>query len=109
MRMLSTRVRRAALMLLGATLGAARADAQARRTITQADYDIWRAIQGTTLSRDGRWLAYSLAPAVGDGELVVRATKGGTEWRVPRGFIGRPQLQPNADSNFTAPSPVFSY
>jgi dipeptidyl aminopeptidase/acylaminoacyl peptidase len=107
--MLSTRVRRAALMLLGAVLGAAQADAQARRTIAQADYDIWRAIQGTTLSRDGRWLAYSLAPAVGDGELVVRATKGGTEWRVPRGFIGRPQLQPNADSNFTAPSPVFSY
>jgi dipeptidyl aminopeptidase/acylaminoacyl peptidase len=109
MRMLSTHVRRATLGLLGAVLGSAQAHAQGHRVITQADYDVWRAVQGTTLSRDGRWLAYSLAPAVGDGELVVRATKGSTEWRVPRGFIGRPQLQPNADSNFTAPSPVFSY
>ncbi len=79
------------------------------RVLTQADYDIWRSINGTTLSRDGRWLAYSVTPQVGDGELVVRATNAATEWRVPRGYTGRPQLTPNADSGFTAPAPQFSH
>ncbi len=62
----------------------------AKKPITQDVYDIWRSIQGATLSNDGRWVAYSLTPAVGDGELVVRATSGTTEYRVPRGFLGRP-------------------
>ncbi|WP_025412644.1 S9 family peptidase [Gemmatirosa kalamazoonensis] len=110
MRTLHRTVCRGALLALGAALSAAQSHAQgAGRVITQADYDIWRSIQGTTLSRDGRWLAYSLVPAVGDGDLVVRSTKGSTEWRVPRGYVGRPQLQPNADSGFTAPPPQFSY
>ncbi|MGZ8493414.1 MAG: prolyl oligopeptidase family serine peptidase [Gemmatirosa sp.] len=80
----------------------------ARRALTQAEYDMWRNVQGTTLSRDGRWLAYSLGPVVGDGELVVRSTSASTEYRVPRGYTGRPQLTPNADSGFSAPPPVFS-
>ena len=110
MRTLHRTVRRGALLALGTALSAAQSHAQgAGRVITQADYDIWRSIQGTTLSRDGRWLAYSLVPAVGDGDLVVRSTKGSTEWRVPRGYVGRPQLQPNADSGFTAPPPQFSH
>ena len=32
---------------------------------------------------------------------MVRATSGSTEFRVPRGFTGRPQMQPNADSTST--------
>ncbi|HEY0969455.1 MAG TPA: prolyl oligopeptidase family serine peptidase [Gemmatimonadales bacterium] len=62
----------------------------AKKPITQDVYDIWRSIQGATLSDDGRWVVYSLAPAVGDGELVVRSTTGPTEYRVPRGWLGRP-------------------
>jgi dipeptidyl aminopeptidase/acylaminoacyl peptidase len=81
------------------------------RPIGQADYDIWKSIVGTTLSRDGKWVGYSLAPQVGDGELVIRATKGATEYRLPRGYIGRPVTvaSTNApDSGFSAPAPVFS-
>src|SRR4051812_26041433 len=63
-----------------------------KRPLTQADWDTWRAISGTSLSADGRWLAYTLAPQVGDGELIVRSTDGSAEWHVPRGYIGRPQL-----------------
>ncbi|GJG88298.1 peptidase S9 [Gemmatimonadetes bacterium T265] len=84
------------------------ARAGALRPITQADYDRWAAVQGITLARDGRWVAYTLAPQVGDGPLVVRAVRGSTEYRVPRGFVGRPQLAVNVDSGFTAPPPVFS-
>jgi hypothetical protein len=60
------------------------------------------------LSHDGRWLAYTRAPQVGDGELVVRAAAGDAEYRVPRGFVGRPQLTPNADSGWTAAAAAFS-
>jgi dipeptidyl aminopeptidase/acylaminoacyl peptidase len=83
-----------------------------RRPLTQADYDIWKSVVGTTLSRDGRWLGYSLSPQVGDGELVIRATRGATEYRVPRGFVGRPVTvaSTNApDSGFSAPASVFSH
>ncbi|HEU4629389.1 MAG TPA: prolyl oligopeptidase family serine peptidase [Gemmatimonadaceae bacterium] len=65
-----------------------------KKPITQDVYDIWRSIQGATLSNDGRWVAYSLTPAVGDGELVVRSTTSATEFRVPRGFLGRPVTRP---------------
>ncbi|MDF1501833.1 hypothetical protein PYV61_02720, partial [Roseisolibacter sp. H3M3-2] len=99
-----------ARLLAALALGAAPAAAQApaKRPLTQAEYDSWRNVQGTTLSRDGRWLAYQVGPVVGDGELVVRAVGASTEHRVPRGYTGRPQLTPNADSGFTAPPPVFS-
>lgn len=91
----------AALTLLVASAASAQAP---KRALTPDDYDRWRAIQGATLSPDGRWAVYTLAPQVGDGALVARATTGSTEYRVPRGFIGRPQLQPAADSNWNAPS-----
>jgi dipeptidyl aminopeptidase/acylaminoacyl peptidase len=80
----------AALLLIGATTAIAQSGAP--RALTPADWDTWRSITGTTLSGDGRWVAYSLVPQVGDGELVIRATDADREWRVPRGFIGRPQL-----------------
>lgn len=69
-----------------------------KKPITQDVYDIWRTISGSSLSNDGKWAVYTQSPVVGEGELVVRATSGSTEYRVPRGFTGRPQLMPSADS-----------
>jgi dipeptidyl aminopeptidase/acylaminoacyl peptidase len=60
-----------------------------KKALTQADWDRWRSIQGATLSNDGKWVAYTLSPQVGDGEFVVRSTAGTTEYRVPVGYIGR--------------------
>ncbi len=65
-----------------------------KRPLTQADWDGWRSISGMVLSADGKWAAYTLTPQVGDGELVVRATDGSTEYRVPRGYLGRPNNVP---------------
>src|SRR6185369_9132155 len=65
-----------------------------KKVLTQADWDHWRSISGAVLSNDGRWAAYTLIPQVGDGELVVRSTQGNTEYRVPRGFLGRPNNIP---------------
>ena len=58
---------------------------QAKKPVTYDIYDSWRSIRGTQVSRDGVWLAYALVPQDGDGELVVRNLKNGTEYRTPRG------------------------
>lgn len=65
-----------------------------KRVLTQADWDHWRSISGATLSNDGKWVAYTLIPQVGDGELIVRSTQGNPEYKVPRGFLGRPNNVP---------------
>ena len=84
----------AAVLLLAS---AATLSAQApKRPLSPADWDHWKSITGTALSQDGKWVAYSLTPQVGDGEFVVRATNGTTEYRVPRGFIGRPNMTPGS-------------
>jgi dipeptidyl aminopeptidase/acylaminoacyl peptidase len=68
-----------------------------KKALTQADWDRWRSIQGATLSNDGKWVAYTLAPQVGDGEFVVRSTTSGTEYRVPVGYISRPNNTPGGE------------
>src|SRR5688572_30153216 len=67
-----------------------------KKALTQDDWDRWRSIQTPTLSNDGKWSAYTLSPQVGDGEFVVRSTTGTTEYRVPVGYIGRPNNTPGA-------------
>jgi dienelactone hydrolase len=80
-----------ALWLTALPLGAQTAP---KRVLTQADWDLWRSISGASLSSDGKWVAYTLIPQVGDGELIVRSTQDNTEYRVPRGFLGRPNNVP---------------
>lgn len=94
------------LALLAGGTRPAEAQLAARRAITQAEYDLWRSVQGATLSNDGRWAVYTLTPQVGEGELVVRATDGPTEYRVPRGYTGRPELRVSAPTRtgFVAPA-----
>ena len=62
--------------------------------LTQADWDRWKSISGAALTADGKWAAYSLSPLVGDGELVIRSTTSPTEYRIPRGYLGRPNNVP---------------
>jgi dipeptidyl aminopeptidase/acylaminoacyl peptidase len=68
-----------------------------KKALTQADWDRWQSIQGATLSNDGKWVAYTLAPQVGDGEFVVRSTTTATEYRVPVGYISRPNNIPGGE------------
>jgi len=84
------------------------AGAQGRKVLTQDTYDSWRQVQGAILSPDGKWVMYTLSPVVGDGEVVLRATTGGTEHRVPRGWTGRPVNTVTVDSPFVAPPPQFT-
>ena len=65
-----------------------------KKVLTQADWDKWRSINSPALSKDGKWAVYTLIPQVGDGELVIRSTSGSTEFRVARGYLGRPNNVP---------------
>ena len=56
-----------------------------KRPLTYDTYDAWWSIQGTTLSRDGQWLAYALSAEGLDGQLVVRNLQTGQEFKHPRG------------------------
>ena len=40
------------------------------------------------MSRDGKFLSYTLGPAVGDRELVIRTLVTGKEWRFGAGSAG---------------------
>ena len=70
-----------------------------KRPLTHADYDSWRAIQGQSLSREGKFVAYALVPQDGDGEIVVRNLATGAEWRHSRGAapVNPPQRSPEAE------------
>src|SRR5262245_47318046 len=90
----------AALVLLISTLGAqaqktAPAQPTTKRALTHSDYDSWRSIQASQISRDGTFVAYAYVPQDGDGEIVVRNIASGLEWRAPRGY--RPPVPPPDD------------
>ena len=59
----------------------------AKRPLNHRDYDHWNSISSETLSRDGKFLAYSLFPEDGDGEIVVRNLATGKELRESAGAV----------------------
>ncbi len=57
-----------------------------KRSLTHQDYDSWQSLNGSQISADGRFIAYSLIPQDGDGQVVLRRLDTGKEWRFPRGW-----------------------
>ena len=57
------------------------------RPIELQDIAEWNRISAARLSNDGAWLAYRVAPAEGNGEVVVRSTSSDTEHRFPIGSV----------------------
>src|SRR5882724_6804223 len=59
------------------------------KPIAPADTLAWKSLQGATLSPDGQWFSYRIAPAEGEGEMVLRRTKNAAEEkRFPSGRGG---------------------
>ncbi len=77
--------------------------AQTKRPLTHQDYDAWKSIQSSQLSRDGKWVAYALVPQDGDGEIIVRNIASGAEWKHNRGYRPPP---PPADASEAGPPVV---
>ncbi len=67
-----------------ACLSVAIATAQ-KKTLTHADYDAWKSISGISLSNDGKWLAFTIAPQEGDNVFEVKATDGSKAYKFDRG------------------------
>ena len=80
-----------AVMLAQTASGSATGRAVVASAITPADISAWKSIRGTTLSNDGAWFAYTVAPNEGDAEVVIRQTmSGGKEHRFPIGEAPAP-------------------
>ncbi len=81
------------LLLAGLAFGAvSHAVAQqpvATRALSTADIQSWKNIRSSSVSNDGKWLAYQLVPNEGDAEVVIRATGESRELRFQ---IGEPPV-----------------
>lgn len=82
---------RLSALLAAAALFAA---GQAKRPISHKDFDAWRSIAGATVSRDGKFLAYSYMPQDGDGDVIVRELATGKEWKEGVGTLPPPPVTP---------------
>jgi dipeptidyl aminopeptidase/acylaminoacyl peptidase len=75
------------------------------RALSYADTDAWRTIATPALSNDGAWLAYSVQPQLGDGELVLRERSSGKERREAVGMLPPPVTTPNTENPDAPPPP----
>ena len=78
------------------------APAPAVAPLTINDFDSWRSIASQSISADGHWLAYSVFPEVGNGEVVVVNLTTMKETRIPAGALPiRDAVDPNAEPTET--------
>jgi dipeptidyl aminopeptidase/acylaminoacyl peptidase len=64
--------------------------AAVKKALDVDDVTAWKNIGTTTLSKNGEWFAYRVAPQEGDAELVVRNVASGKETKFPLGEVGAP-------------------
>src|SRR5262245_11717776 len=92
------RLSRCVCALLVALVAIVPSAAQAqKKPLTQADWDRWQTINGAALSPDGKWVAYTQNPRVGDGEFIVHSTAGNAEYRVNLGYTQRENNTPGGE------------
>ena len=91
---MNSRLRRFALTLALAALmpllgpAASMQQAPAKRAIELEDIVNWKSIGSTTVSNDGQWFAYRIAPREGDAQVVVRSTTSDKETKFDIGEPG---------------------
>ena len=59
--------------------------AGAKKPLTLAEVDTWRAVRGTALSPDGKWFAHRVGASEGETELILRNSADGKETKFPGG------------------------
>jgi len=71
------------------------------RVISAADIKAWNTIRSATLSNDGKWFAYVIAPNEGDGTLVLKSTTDASkETRFTAGGTGGGTFTISGDSKW---------
>ena len=79
----------------------------AKRLLTVNDFDSWRSTASQQISADGKWLAYSVFPQVGNGEVVLVDLATKKETRIPSGALPiREAVDPNAEPSENPPAAV---
>lgn len=56
-----------------------------KKPLDAATYDIWKTIRGITLSSDGKWAMYTVAPQDGDAVVEIKSTDGSKSYSIDRG------------------------
>jgi len=59
-----------------------------KKPLQMLDVVGWKTIRGTALSSNGEWFACRSGPAEGNGEVILRQTKGDKEYKFPAGGPG---------------------
>ena len=90
------------LVFLVLLLAPAALEAQQGRPLSAADIQAWKSIRTSSLSNDGNWFAYQLAPNDGDAEVVLRATKASRELRFQIGELPTPVPGPGPQGGAAA-------
>lgn len=55
-----------------------------KKVLDASAYDIWKSVQRTTLSDNGKWVAYAITPQDGDAIVEVKSTDGSKTYTVER-------------------------
>lgn len=71
-----------------------------KKALTIADTDKWQSIRGSTVSNDGKWFAFRVAPNEGAGEVTLRNLGDGKETKYPAGGGGFGSLAFSFDSKW---------
>jgi dipeptidyl aminopeptidase/acylaminoacyl peptidase len=61
------------------------ASPSAKKPLTFADAETWRAVRGAALSPDGKWFAHRVGAAEGESDLILRNNADGKETKFPGG------------------------
>ena len=80
----------------------------AKKALDHSVYDQWKSIRGTTISNDGKYIAYAIAAQEGDMVLEVQNTSSGDKFiapigqslTLPQGTPVNPRLTISGDSKF---------
>src|SRR6266487_1726506 len=83
-------VRLSLCLLLLVNVASYRAQAPAQRAIQLDDIMAWKGINASALSEDGAWFAYRLAPTEGDGDVIIRQTRGDKQFKFSIGEMPVP-------------------
>ena len=59
--------------------------ANGKKSMQLQDIIDWKAVGATSLSKNGEWFAYRVAPQEGDAELIVKNVASGKELKFPLG------------------------
>lgn len=57
-----------------------------KKPITHAVYDSWQSINERNISRNGKWVVFTVTPQEGDATLVIESTEKAYKKEIPRGY-----------------------